>query len=249
MNASLHWLTTRPIAHRGLHDPAKGVIENTASAALAAIERNYAIECDVQLTADGEAVVFHDFTLERLTEGKGRVDALGAKALGAVPMHGTQDRILPLADWLAVIGGRSAAVIEIKSGYDGDMRLARRTVEVVEAYDGPFVLKSFDPRVLKVLREVAPGVPRGIVAMNAYEHDDYASLPASEKHALANLLHFSETKPDFLSWRVGDLPSAAPFLCRTQLGLPLISWTVRTPEERQLAAAHADQMLFEGFRP
>ena len=82
--ASLDWLTARPIAHRGLHDKAKGVIENTASAALAAIEGGYAIECDVQLTADGEAIVFHDFTLDRLTEAKGRLDAMNAASLARI---------------------------------------------------------------------------------------------------------------------------------------------------------------------
>ena len=249
MNAAPNWLTTRPIAHRGLHNKAKGVIENTASAARAAIEGGYAIECDVQLSADGEAVVFHDFTLERLTEGEGRVDARSASELAAIAMRGTQDRIITLGDWLGVLQGRAAAVIEIKTGFDGDSRLARRTVEVTKAYDGPFVLKSFDPHVLVMLREIAPEIARGIIAMNAYDYDDYVGLSAAEKHALANLLHFQETQPHFLSWRVGDLPSAAPFLCRSQLGLPVMAWTVRTPDDRVLAKAHADQMVFEGFRP
>jgi glycerophosphoryl diester phosphodiesterase len=174
---------------------------------------------------------------------------MSAKALAAIAMRGTSDHILTLAEWLSVIGGRTAVVIEIKSGYVGDMRLTRRAVEVAEAYDGPLVLKSFDPLVLKTLRDTSPQIPRGIVAMNAYDYPDYAGLSAAEKHALANLLHFSQTKPDFLSWRVGDLPCAAPYLCRTQLGLPLMSWTVRTAEERELANAHADQMVFEGFLP
>ena len=249
MSASLDWLTARPIAHRGLHDKGKGVIENTASAALAAIEAKYAIECDVQPTADGEAVVFHDFTLERLTQAKGRLDAMTAAALAAVPLRGTDDRIIRLGDWLGLIAGRSAVVIEIKSAFVGDLRLTRRTVELVKGYAGPFALKSFDPLVVKTLREIAPGMPRGIIAMNNYEYSDFVGLSAVEKHGLANLLHFSDTQPDFLSWQIGDLPSAAPFLCRTQLGLPLVTWTVRTTADRELARAHADQMVFEGFRP
>jgi glycerophosphoryl diester phosphodiesterase len=249
MKASLGWLTAQPIAHRGLHDKAKGVIENTVSAALAAVEAGYAIECDVQLTADGEAVVFHDFTLDRLTVAQGRLDAMTAAALGRVAMRGTTDRIARLGDWLGEIAGRSPAVIEIKSGFRGDLRLARRVVEVVKSYAGPFALKSFDPLIVEALREIAPQIPRGIIAMNDYEYDDYARLSAAEKHALANLLHFSQTKPDFLSWRVRDLPSAAPYLCRTELGLPVMAWTVRSTEERELARAHADQMVFEGFRP
>ena len=249
MSASLHWLTARPIAHRGLHDKAKGVIENTASAAKAAIAANCAIECDVQLTADGEAVVFHDFTLDRLTSGKGPVAALSAAALAELAMRDTGDRIMVLGDWLSLIASRNVAVIEIKSDFSGDMRLARRTAQVVKGYDGPLALKSFDPAVVEELRKVAPGVPRGIIAMNDYEHHDFVRLTPSQKHALANLLHFSQTRPDFLSWRVGDLPVAAPFLCRSQLGLPVMAWTVRTQEERAIADAHADQMVFEGFRP
>ena len=87
-------------------------------------------------------------------------------------------------------------------------------------------------------------------AMSAYDaYRDYDPLSAAQKHALANLLHFEESRPDFVSWKVADLPSAAPFLCSKALGLPLMSWTVRTPEDRARAAAHADQMVFEGFLP
>src|SRR5262249_26158562 len=122
-------------------------------------------------------------------------------------------------------------------------------VELVTDYAGPYAVKSFDPLVVKALRESAPQITRGIIAMSDYEHDDYAGLSAAEKRALANLLHFHETKPDFLSWHVDDLPSAAPYLCRGELGLPVMTWTVRTAAQRALAAAHADQMVFEGFRP
>jgi glycerophosphoryl diester phosphodiesterase len=243
------WLTARPIAHRGLHDRARGVIENSASAAEAAVAQGFAIECDVQLTADGEAVVFHDFTLERLTSGFGRVDAMTAQALGALAMKDTADRIATLSSFLARIAGRVPVVVEIKSRFDGDLRLTRRTAEVVRNFAGPVALKSFDPAIVAALRDLAPQHPRGIVAMNDYSHAEYAHLDPERRHAMANLLHFAESQPDFLSWRVRDLPSAAPHLCRTALGLPLMTWTVRTAEDRARANAHADQMVFEGFVP
>lgn len=249
MTPALDWLVARPIAHRGLHDKDNGVLENTASAALAAIAAKCAIECDVQVTADGEAVVFHDFTLERLTEGSGRVDAMAADALGKLTMRESADHIIRLSDWLALIAGRAVAVIEIKSRFDGDLRLLHRVVEVARQYRGPHALKSFDPAVIEKLREIAPDIPRGIVAMNDYDDRGHKALSRAEIYALANLLHFSRTQPDFLSWRVLDLPCAAPFLCRTQLGLPVMAWTVRTPEERERASLHADQMVFEGFKP
>lgn len=245
------WLTARPIAHRGLHDLASGVIENSLSAAQAAIDGGFAIECDVQLSADEEALVFHDFTLDRLTGAEGRVDARKAAELAGIVLTGSGDRIPTLTGFLDAIGGRTPLVIEIKSRFDGDLRLARRTAEIVAGYKGqPIVLKSFDPAVVAALRELAPGFARGIVAMSAYDaYRDYDPLSTAQKHALANLLHFEESRPDFVSWKVADLPTAAPFLCRKGLGLPLMSWTVRTPEDRARAAEHADQMVFEGFRP
>ncbi|MCA0417990.1 MAG: glycerophosphodiester phosphodiesterase [Proteobacteria bacterium] len=246
----LGWLVAKPIAHRGLHDLAAGVIENSPSAATAAIASGFGIECDVQLTADGEAVVFHDFVLDRLTGETGAVVARKAAELGAITLKGSSDRILTLSAFLDLIGGRVPLVIEIKSRFDGDLTLTKRTVEVVAGYKNhPIVIKSFDPAIVTALRELAPEIPRGIVAMNAYDYGDYDKLSAEQKHALANLLHFTESRPDFISWKVTDLESAAPYLCRNALGLPLMSWTVRTPEERQRAAAMADQMVFEGFRP
>lgn len=246
----LGWLVARPIAHRGLHDLAAGVIENSPSAAQAAIAGGFGIECDVQLTADGEAVVFHDFVLDRLTGESGAVVDRKAEALSAITLKGSGDRIPTLSAFLDLIGGRVPVVIEIKSRFDGDLALTRRTVEVVAGYrDHPIVIKSFDPAIVTALREIAPEIPRGIVAMNAYDYGDYDKLSPERKHALANLLHFTESRPHFLSWKVADLESAAPYLCRNVLGMPLMSWTVRTPEERQRAAAFADQMVFEGFRP
>ena len=243
------WLTARPIAHRGLHDRAAGVWENTLSAADAAIAAGYAIECDVQDTADGEAVVFHDFTLDRLTPARGPVRARPAVELEALTVGGTEDRIPALSAFLDRVVGRVPLVIEIKSRFDGDLTLTRRTAALVSAYPGPVVLESFDPAVVAAVRRLAPDIPRGVVAETSYDHPEWDGLAAPEKHALANLLHFDETRPDFLSWRVADLPCAAPFLARRLGGVPVIAWTVRTEADRRRAAEHADQMVFEGFRP
>lgn len=247
---SLDWLIARPIAHRGLHDLAAGVIENSLSAADAAIAGRYGIECDVQLSADGEAMVYHDFVLDRLTGESGPLNKRKAAELGAITLKGGSDPIPTLAALLDRIAGRVPLVIEIKSRFDGDLALTRRTVEIVKQRPGqPIVIESFDPAIVAALRALAPTIPRGIVAMNDYSYPDYVELDAGQKHALANLLHFNETLPDFLSWKVSDLPCAAPFLCQRALGLPVTGWTVRTPEDRERASHHADQMVFEGFRP
>jgi glycerophosphoryl diester phosphodiesterase len=244
------WLVARPIAHRGLHERSRGVIENTMSAARAAIERGYAIECDVQDSADGEALVFHDYTLERLTGASGAVRDRRADELTAMAISGSvDDRIPTLQAFLDAIAGRVPLVVEIKSRFDGNMTLTRRTVELVSAHRGPVAIKSFDPAVVAEVRRLAPDLPRGIVAEAHYEHPDWQRLTPATKHALANLLHFGETDPHFVSWRIADLPHAAPHLSRLLGRRPVMTWTVRTAEDRQRAARHADQMVFEGFVP
>ncbi len=250
------WLTARPIAHRGLHARDRGLIENSASAALAAVAGGYAIECDVQSSRDGEAMVFHDFTLERLTGAGGRVDARTASELARIFLSGSSDRIMELPDFLRLIGPGTTLVCEIKSRFDGDMALAEAAARHAAAWPGPLALKSFDPRVVAHLRANRARLdlartPLGIVAQANYDdpRGEWAALPPADKQALAQFLHFGETRPDFLSWSVRDLPRATPFLCRTALGLPVMAWTVRTPEQAATARLWADQAIFEGAAP
>ena len=121
--AGLDWLIARPVAHRGLHDAQKGIIENTPSAFAAAIAGGYGIECDLQISADGDAMVHHDEVLGRLTEGNGRLDAMTAAELKRVPFKATADRMITLAELCDLVAGRAPLVIELKSRFDGDRRL------------------------------------------------------------------------------------------------------------------------------
>jgi len=250
MHAHLEALLAKPIAHRGLHDRAAGVIENSLSAFAAAQHQGFAIECDVQRTSDGEAVVFHDFELGRLTDAAGRVDGRTTADLERTALSGGSDRIPTLSTMLDALGGRTPVVVEIKSRFDGDMRLTQRVVEILRDFPGhPICVESFDPRVVAMLRASAPERPRGFVGMSGYDYPDFDLATPEEKHAMANLLHFEEMRPDFLSWKVADLRSAAPFLCRAALGIPVSAWTVRGADQAAFAADHADQIVFEGFRP
>jgi glycerophosphoryl diester phosphodiesterase len=257
MNAPA-WLTARPIAHRGLHDCGNGpLIENSSAAARAAIARDFAIECDVQLSKDGEAVVFHDFTLERLTAHTGRVDGFTAKELGSMRLRGG-DALATLPEFLSLIDSATPLVCEIKSRFDGDMRLAERVAAYAAAYQGPICIESFDPQVMAHLRAnqshlQIEQIPLGMVAMANYDHEncEWSHLDADAKRALAQFLHFEQTRPDFLSYGLRGLPNAVPHLCRVGIGMPVTIWTVRTEAERALALRHADQIVFEGevFRP
>lgn len=244
----LAFLTARPVAHRGLHDAARGIVENAPSAIDAAVAGGFAVEVDVQASADGEAMVFHDFTLDRLTAGTGPLRALDAAALSQIVFRGTADPLMRLPDLLDRVAGRVPLLIEIKSDFSGDTRLAARAAALVAAYNGPAALMSFDPRMLATVRETAPAVPRGIVAEHHYRCPDWDRLSAPRRLCLGHLLHWPRSRFQFVAYKVADLDAPAPRMARA-LGFPLLTWTVRTQEERARAARRADQIVFEGFVP
>jgi glycerophosphoryl diester phosphodiesterase len=243
------WLTARPVAHRGLHDLARGIVENMPAAAEAAIAGRFAIECDVQLTADGEAMVHHDDELGRLTEGSGALRVKTAAELKAINFKSTSERMMSLADLCALVAGRVPLVIEVKSHFDGDRKLVKRMAEVMSSYDGQAVGMSFDPDQVIALRELMPNRPRGIVAERHYTESDWPDASAAQRHDMTHLRHFFRSQPDFVAYSVDDLPAMAPWIARHVFRCPLLSWTVRTPAQRARAMRYADQMIFEGFRP
>lgn len=249
VRTSLDWLTARPIAHRGLHDAAAGVIENTAAAANAAIAGNYGIEVDVQLSRDGEAMVFHDAVLGRLTDGTGRLDALSAAELKRVPFRGSDQRMITLGDVCDLIGGRVTLLIELKSRFDGDARLPVRVAAVLAGYRGPAAPMSFDPRQLTMLRQKSPALVLGIVAAKYRPHPYWDLMPAWMRYGMGYLLTALTARPQFVAYAVANLPALAPLVARRVFGVPLLTWAVRTEAERKTALRFADQMIFEGFRP
>jgi glycerophosphoryl diester phosphodiesterase len=243
------WLTARPVAHRGLHDRARGVVENMPGAALAAIAANFGIECDIQLTADGEAMVHHDDELGRITEGSGALLGKTAAELKAVVFKDTSERMMSLGDLCALVAGRVPLVIEVKSHFDGDRKLVARMGQVLSCYRGPVVGMSFDPDQVMALRELMPRLPRGIIAERTYEEADWPEATPAQRRGMLHLRHGWRTRPHFVAYWVDDLPAVAPWIARNIFGCPLLTWTVRTPEQRATAARHADQMIFEGFVP
>ncbi|HAP10991.1 MAG TPA: glycerophosphodiester phosphodiesterase [Afipia sp.] len=243
------WLTARPIAHRGLHDRARGIVENMPSAIDAAIAANFAIEVDLQPTADNEAMVHHDYALGRLTQGTGELLSLTAAQLKQVGFKHTAERMMTLGDLCARVAGRVPLVLEVKSRFDGSRTLVRRMAEVLTSYSGPVAAMSFDPDQVMALRDLMPGLPRGIVAEWHYTEGEWTRLPPEKTREMTGLRHAFRTQPHFVSYRVDDLPSPAPWIARNIFGCALITWTVRTQEQRARSARYADQMTFEGFIP
>jgi glycerophosphoryl diester phosphodiesterase len=247
--SGLDWLIARPVAHRGLHDAGTGVIENTPSAFAAAVAGNYAIECDLQISADGEAMVHHDDALGRLTDGSGRLDEMTSTDLRRVAFKASADRMISVGELCDLVAGRVTLVIELKTGRAGDQRLAGRAAAVLSGYAGPAALMSFDPAQIAPLRTMAPHLTRGIVAESLSASSGRVDVLARGKRAIAYARDALQAKPQFIAYSVQDLPATLPLMGRRLCGMPLLTWTVRSAADRQRAARWADQMIFEGFRP
>lgn len=241
----LSWLVARPIAHRGLHDRANGILENTEGAFAAAIRGNYAIECDLQVTREGEAVVFHDETLQRLTDAQGLLKERTVKELKSLRYLVGTDRIQTLAELLEQVNGAVPLVIELKSHWDGDETLARRAIRILEHYAGPYCLMSFDPDAVAAVAGYSPRTVRGITAdrtVDAY----YNALPLDRRIEMRTFSHLRRTRPHFVSYYFRDLPFAPVQRIRAA-GYPVITWTIRSQEQARMALTYSDQITFEGY--
>ena len=231
MREALRRLIGRPIAHRGLHAPGRpdGPIENSIAAAEAAIAAGYGIECDIQRARDGEAMVFHDDRLERLTTAFGRLADHDSAVLSRMALGQTIDRMPTLDAFLVAVAGRVPIVIEIKSAPDDDLRLAERALEIVSNYAGPIALESFDTAIVAhCLARVAP-CPVGLVG------------PSEDGGGDPSLI----ARCDFISWSIDHVADAAA----RYPAVPLTTWTVRNAADVAKAASHGAQIVFEGIHP
>ena len=234
--ARVGWLGQHAYAHRGLHG--EGRVENSPSAFAAAIERGMGIECDVQRSRDGEAMVFHDWELDRLTGETGAVKARDAAELARISYTGSDDTIPTLTDLLAQIGGKVPLLIEIKS--KREVRFAPLCFAVrraLEGYRGPVAVMSFDPRAVGWFARHAPHIVRGLVVT---EEGRRTLSGRFRRH-----LSLWQARAEFLAYDIRDLPSRFA-LAQRRRGLPLLTWTVRSEELAERARVHADAPIAEG---
>ncbi len=237
-------LFTPPIAHRGLWRP-DGAPENSLGAFQAACAAGYGIELDVQLSADGEAVVFHDETLARMTGVEGRLRDHSADSLAELRLAGTDEKIPTLLETLAVIGHRAMVHIELKTPYGEVGPLEQRVHEVIADHNGPLCLIGFNPYSHAWFADRFPGVLRGL---DSYSYDRAPHMEAEQRRAFANLEHVSIARPHFLALGLDMLPSPKAETLREQ-GLPVVAWTVREPAQWDKVKAGCDNLIFEGFIP
>lgn len=235
------WLTGWSYAHRGLHQP-DGPLENSLPAFRAAIAAGHGIECDVQQSRDGQAMVFHDWTLDRLTDQTGPVRARDAADLRQVRLDCHSGHLPALQDALRLIAGRVPILVEVKSRRDVDWKpLARATRDVLATYRGPAAMMSFDPRIVRWLLRRTSRNPVGLVI----GRHEWGASGGRGGFATWRGLAIRWIDPDFIACDIADLPDPGIARFRAR-GLPVLSWTIRSPELAARAALHADAPIAEG---
>lgn len=239
----------RPLAHRALHDNSDARPENSRAAISAAVEAGYGIEIDVQLSADGQAMVFHDYRLCRLTESGGPLALLTAAELGTIPLRHGAEGIPTLPEILALVAGRVPLLIEVKD-QDGALGpgvgpLEQATIAALAGYAGPVAVMSFNPHSVAELARLAPDLPRGLTTCG-FRREDWSALSSERRDHLRAIADFDRTGASFVShnWRDLDNPRIAELRTR---GVPVLCWTIRSDTDEAQARRIAQNITFEGY--
>ncbi|MDO9430246.1 MAG: glycerophosphodiester phosphodiesterase family protein [Phenylobacterium sp.] len=231
-----------PVAHRGLWTP-DGAPENSLGAFQAACQAGYGVELDVQLSADGEAVVFHDNHLKRMTGAEGKIRDYSAADLAQMRLAGTDEYVPTLLETLAVIGRRAMVHVELKTPYGEVGPLEQRVHEVLMDHVGPTCVIGFNPYSHAWFADRFPGVLRGL---DSYDYKRAPHLADVQREAFARLEHVDIARPHFLAMHIEMLPDERVAKYRAE-GMPVVGWTVRDPAQWDAVKDHCDNLIFEGF--
>ncbi len=231
-------------AHRGLHG--EGRAENSLSAFRAAVDAGFAIELDVRLSSDGVLMVFHDDTLDRMTDASGRVDSMTAAELSTLKLLGTEDTVPTFEEVLSLVDGRVPLLVEIKEDA-GKYCVTEKTVEALMSYKGEFLIESFNPLALARVKKMMPEAVRGILSESFLKEKKYRT---PIYFLLQNLLLNFLCKPDFVAFNHEHSKNCALRLVRRLFRVPTLAWTVRGErEEKRAENVGFDGIIFENYTP
>ncbi len=240
----------RPITHRALHDVTDGRPENSRAAIAAAITGGYGIEIDLQLTADGQAVVFHDYDLKRLTGQTGPVRGRTAAELAEIPLLGGSEGIPTLAEVLTLVDGRVPVLVELKD-QDGALGpdvgpLEQATARAASGYKGPIAFMSFNPHSMVALADIMPDRTRGLTTGD-FTEEKWPNVPVDRLERLSDIPDIAASGAEFISHFARELDHPRVAELKAQ-GVPILCWTIRSPEAEALARQIADNVTFERYR-
>lgn len=235
-------ISTSMFAHRGYHDMGHQIPENSMTAFHAAVQHGYGIELDLHLTRDGQLVVFHDDTLERLCGCPGRVEDLTYSELKTLCLLGTDERIPLFTEVLAAVDGRVPLLVELKIP-TSSLKICAETYRILKHYSGNYMIQSFNTMGLRWFRLNAPHILRGQLAehLTARESREAWLLKFLVQNLFCNFLG----RPDFISYRLSDLPHLSVLLLQYIFRIPIAVWTLTTSEELSRGISRYHIQIFE----
>lgn len=139
------------IAHRGVHNN-KEVVENSIEAFKLAKEKGYAIEFDISITKDNRLVIFHDDNLKRICGVDKNINDVTYEELKKLKLLNTDEHIPTFKELLEVVDGKVFLDIEIKTT-SKRKEVVDLTLKELENYKGELSLKSFDPKIVRLLQK------------------------------------------------------------------------------------------------
>lgn len=233
-------------AHRGLHG--SGIPENSMAAFRAALDSGYGIELDIHLMKDGKLAVIHDSSLKRTAGAEVKIEDLTEADLPHYTLEGTAETIPLFSQVLELYAGKAPLIIELKAAGNNHAALAKAACELMDSYDGPYCMESFDPRCVAWLTQNRPDVIRGQLSEN-FVGNPRSPLPLYLKFVLTHQLENFLIRPDFVAYKFADRKNLGNFLARKLWGAQGVTWTLKSQEEYDTAVAEGWLPIFEGFRP
>ena len=226
-------------AHRGLHGG--GVPENSMKAFELACEKGFGIELDVQLSRDGEVMVFHDYTLVRMTGVDKKLCELDAKELCGLSLGGTEQTIPTFEQVLSLVDGRVPILVELK-GESTDSSLCPKVAEILSEYGGEYCLESFNPLLIGKMGKYLPKAFRGLLYTNVCrEKKKYSALNMALTAMALNIF----ARPDFIAYNKADRASFPVWATTKLFGAPKFVWTVKNKDEIAQAHKNGESPIFE----
>lgn len=231
-------------AHRGLHGG--GIPENSMAAFRKAVELGYGIELDVRLSSDGELVVFHDDTLDRMTGVSGRVDSFTKEELAKITLADTEEHIPTFREVLDAVDGKVPLLVELKED-PGKYGVTDKTVELLADYKGAFIVESFNPLALSYLKKKAPHIIRGFLSEHFYTEEKYRKF---KYFLLQNLLLNCICRPDFIAYCHKHAYMKMLRFVRWLFRVPTLAWTTESEEEDSRALENGfSSVIFQYYLP
>lgn len=229
-------------AHRGLHGDSTP--ENSLAAFESACRAGYGIELDVQLSSDGEVMVFHDYTLIRMTGKEGKLCDFTAEELQKISLGGTDQTIPRFSEVLALVNGRVPILVELK-GEDLNAELCPKAAALLKDYRGDYCIESFNPLLLRAMRKELPAAYYGQLYTNVCKDKKKVTL----LNILLTLMAFNFlARPDFIAYNTLYRQSLPVKLTTKLYTAERFVWTVRDRKTLTLARESGEHPIFERIR-